>query len=301
MKIKIIITLLLIGIAESVLAYPITPRPLRKLIIESQFIVYADVIEIKSVDTDDHWNDTKAVLVLREILQGKIKNDTIEVSFRPGLICPAPASYEKGTKVLAFLDKHKKEYSTHALSYGSKTVDPEVFEIYKSRITEMQKILKIKNEDQKTTATINWLIDCALDVNTREDGIYELSPQSDFMSDYDQDKVTLIRKHELDDNQKSKLRQALFQIENLTYPDMGLIDLVVKNNDTEIIDFLIKHLKESDIENLWYKDYVMWRIAEFTNRDDLKEIVEKIEELDYMGKKRNDKATELAKRFIEKI
>ncbi len=301
MKIKILITLLLFGIAKSLFIYPITPRPLRKLIIESEYIVYADVIEIKSLKTNNNWNDTKAVLVLREILQGKIKNDTIEVFFSSGMICPAPAIYIKGAKVLAFLDKHKKRYSTHALSYGSKLINDEGFKIYKSRIIEMQNILKINNKDQKVKKTINWLIDCAVNPSTRWEGVYELSPQSDFMSYYDQDKRTFIRKYELNDNQKSKLRQAFFQIENLRYTDMGLIDLVVKNNDTELIDFLIKQLKESDLEKLWYKDFLMMRIAKFTNRDDLKEIVKKIEELDYMDKKRDDKANELAKKFIEKI
>lgn len=301
MRTKVIITILLIGIGQSLFAYPITPRPLRKLVMESEFVVYADVIEIKTIETNDHRSDTKAILALKEIIQGKIKNDTIDVFFTPNMICPSPARYEKGTTVLAFLDKMKKGYSTHALSYGSKTIDSVGFEVYKSRITEIQNILKLKNEDEQTKKTINWLINCAIEPTTRWEGIYELSPQSDFMSYYDQDKKTFISKYKLNDTQKSKLRQAFFTIDNLTYADMGLIDLVVKKNDSELIDFLIKKLKECDIEKMWYKDFLMTRIAEFTDRDDLRKIVKEIEMLDYMDKKREEKANQLAKEFIDKI
>ncbi len=301
MKTKIAFTFLLIGIVQNLFAYPITPRPLRKLVMESEYIVYADVIEIKTIDSDEDWLDAKATLVLREILQGKIKKDTIEVLFTPGLTCPSPARYEKGSTVLAFLDKYKKEYYTHALSYGSKSVTPKAFQIYKSRIIEMQNILKLKDEGEKTKKTINWLVDCAVNPVTRWEGVYELSPKSDFMSYYDQDKDTFSRRYELNENQKSKLRQAFFKIENLTYEDMGLIDLVVKKNDTELINFLIKELKKSDIEKLWYNGIIMKRIAEFTNRNDLKEIVNKIEKLDYWDEEIDVKANQLAKEFIEKI
>jgi hypothetical protein len=84
------------------------------------------------------------------------------------------------------------------------------------------------------------------------------------MSYYDQDKKTFVRKYELNENQKIRLRKAFFEIKNLSYSDMGLIDLIVKKNDTELINFLIKELKESDIEKMWYKDFLMVRVAEFT-------------------------------------
>ena len=301
MKINIVITILLIGLAQSVLAYPIQPRPLRKLVMESEYIVYADVIRIETMETEDHWNDTKAILVIKEILQGKIKNDTIEVLFTPGMICPAPAHYEKGTAVLAFLDKKKKRFSTHALSYGAKTMNKSAFEVYKKRILEIQHILSIKNGEEKNIKTIDWLISCAVNSDTRWEGIYELSPESDFMSYYDQDKETFIRKYGLNDNQKSRLREAFFKIEDLSYADLGLIDLVVNKNDDELLNFLIKKLKETEIEEMWYKDFLMARIAEFSDRDDLRKIVEEIGGLDYMDEKREEKANQLAKKFVEKL
>lgn len=301
MRIKAIVTTLLIGYAYTVFAYPISPMPLRKLVLESKYIVYADVIEIETLETDDHWYDAIAILVIKEILQGKIKNDTIDVYFSIGMICPAPAHYEKGTTVLAFLDKEKKGYSTHALSYGSKTLDELGYTSYKERIFEIQKILKIQNEQEKTTKTLDWLISCAVNPVTRWEGIYELSPQSDFMSYYDQDKETYQRKYILTEDQKSILREAFFSIIEFEYADIGLIDLVVKENDKELLDFLIKKLKESDIENLWYNDFLMVRIAEYSDRNDLKKIIRKIEKLNYMDEDVEEKANQLAKEFLEKI
>lgn len=268
---------------------------------ESEFIIYADVINIEKIESDDHWNDTKAVLVIKEIIQGKIENDTINVFFTPGMICPAPARYEEGTTVLAFLDKQKKDYVTHALSYGSKTIGTKAFEAYKSRIIELQNILKIKDEDEKAEQTIDWLVTCAVDSHTRWEGIYELSPKSDFMSYYDQDIGTYMREYDLTEIQKSKLREAFFKIDDLTYTDIGLVDLVVQKNDTELINFLIKELKEADIEDMWYLDYLMERIAKFTDRDDLRRIVKKLRNIDYMDKKRDEKTNQLAIEFIEKL
>ena len=145
MKLKVIITTLLlgIGILESTITYPISPRPLRKLVIESENIVYASVIAIEHCEKDDHWNDTKAILVIKEILQGSVKQDTIDVFFSKNMICPAPAHYEVGKSVLAFVNEYKKKsgYYTHALSYGSKTMNSNAFKSYKNRILEMQKIL----------------------------------------------------------------------------------------------------------------------------------------------------------------
>ncbi|MFV0531122.1 MAG: hypothetical protein ACK5MD_06750 [Flavobacteriales bacterium] len=301
MKIKFVLTIILIGFLQNIFTYPITPRPLRKLISESEIIVYANVINIETIESDNHWNDTKAILVIKEVLQGNIKNDTIEVYFTPFMICPTPAHYEKGTNVLAFLDKEKEKFITHALSYGSKTLETEGYEIYKERIIEMQKISKIKNEEDKTSKTIDWLISCATNKYTRWEGVYELSPQSDFMSFYDQDKETFVQKYTLNKNQKLQLRRAFFNIDDLTYADIGLIDLVVRENDKELVEFLIRKLKETAIEKLWYKNFLMARIAEFSDRDDLRKIVQEMEEIDFMDKKRDEKANQLAKKFIEKI
>lgn len=301
MKSKTVLTILFTVITQSLFAYPITPRPLRKLVIESEYIVYADVIRTETIKTEDPWSNTKAILAIRNILQGKIKQDTIEVFYTPGMICPAPARYEVGTTVLAFLDPYKEGFSTHALSYGSKTIDNHCFDIYKTRIIEIQNILKIQNKKSQTEQTINWLVSCVVNSCTRWEGTYELSPHSDFMSNYDRDEETFKQKYKLNDQQISALRDAFFKIESLNFSDMGLIDLIATKKDPELLKFLILKLKTADIEKMWFLDILMTKIAQISERDDLLHIVEKINDLDYFDSQKDEKEKQLLREFINQL
>lgn len=301
---KLLLSLLLIGIFQSAVAYPISPRPLRKLIAESENIVIACVLKSETMpDAKNSWENTRAVLLVREILQGKIKQDTIYVYYSSGMVCPAPATYIDGTNVIAFLDKQEKGlgYTTHALSYGSKTVDEKGLSIYKERITEMQTIQKIKNKKDRTEKTIEWLITCASYPETRWEGTYELSPESDFMSFYDQDKETFIKKYTLTNNQIEKLRNVFFSIDNLGYEDLGLLDLVKKKNDPEIVSFLIEKFKASKNEDLWFAEMYMERIAIYSNRKELIGIIEKMQQLDFFGSDYNEKKIQMINEFSSKM
>lgn len=299
-----ILALFMFGVTHHIVAYPISPRPLRKLIIESEHIVFANVVDIKEdVSGGDPFFSTKAILVINEILQGKIKTDTIHVFFSPGMVCPAPAEYEKGTKVLVFLDDWEQGsgYTTHALSYGSKRLDDLGYSIYRKRIKEMQEILKIKNDKEKIRSTIDWLVTCASHPKTRWEGLYELSPESDFMSYYDQNQDTFVKKYKLNNKQLQKLRKSFFAIDKIGYTDIPLIDLVVTENDKEALAFLVHQIKSIELESLWYKEFLFIRVAELTNRDDLRYIVSEMESLDFMDEKRDKKSIILAKEFIERL
>jgi hypothetical protein len=301
---KLLFLLFIVGIFQSAFAYPISPRPLRKLISESENIVIAYVLKSETMPAaKNHWESTRAVLVVREVLQGKIKEDTIYVYYSPGMICPAPATYMDGTTVIAFLDKQKKGdgYTTHSLSYGSKTLEEKGLLLYKERIKEMQAIQKIRTEEEKTEKTIEWLITCASYSETRWEGIYELSPESDFMSFYDQDRDTFTRKYALTKNQKERLRKIFFSIDYLDYNDLGLIDLVKKRNDPELVSFLIEKFKELKKEDLWYADMFMERIATYSDREELFEIIENIQQLDYMDSDYNEKKMQLTSEFLKRI
>lgn len=303
MKSKLFALVILLGVSHSLSAYPISPRPLRKLIIEAKYIAYATVVRIEETKVNDYWNDTKAILAIKEVLQGRIRSDTIEVFFTPFMICPAPAQYREGTSVLAFLRKAKKSdgYTTHALSYGAKTLDDSEYEIYKQRIIEMRHILRMDNNEIQTPRTIDWLLKCAINPVTRWEGVYELSPKSDFMSYYDQDKQTFVLKYRLNGTQKALLREVFFEIDELQYYDLALIDLIVEETDPELLEFLINKVKNTNTEKVWYRKFIFVRIAEVSNRDDLRMIVREMEELDYFDENRDEKENELARAFLEKI
>ncbi len=302
MKLRIIITILLMGIVQNVSSFPIQPQPLRKLIIESEYIIYADVIEIEKLEKDNFLSDSKAILVIRDILKGKIEKDTIKVPFYPSITCPAPPQYTKGTRVLAFLYKKEDKFLTNALSYGAKTLNQQEYQIYKKRISEFQHILTIKNQRRRIKKTTNWLVSCTINKTTHWEGIYELSPKSHFISFYEQKKDTTEQNFKLNARQKRKLRKILFTIKDLTNSDVGLIDLVMKKNDHKLLNLLIQHLEKTDIENIWWnKGFIMTRIAQLSNRDDLKKIIQKIEAIAYVEDKWEKKVNNLLKEFLQKM
>jgi hypothetical protein len=297
---RAIVSIILTALFKTVFAYPISPRPLRKLVMESEYIVYADVIAIKKNKNDDHWNDHTAVLEIREVLQGNIFKEQVKVQFTPYMICPAPARYTENTTVLAFLDKHKRNYTTHALSYGSKLVDSISYFSYKQRIKEMQEIITISNKKARQVKTVEWLIKCAVDSTTRWEGTYELSPKSDFMSNYD--RGTFISKDiELTRAQLDLLRQSLLQTKQLSYNDFGLIDLVEQENDKELLEFLVLQLKSTKIESIWFRKMLMERIANQTEKQELKCIVSELEDISYADDKKEEKEAKLCEEFMRHL
>ena len=73
MKNVIVIFLLLILLPNLSLAYPIEPRPLRKLVMESEYIVVGHVLENRSAkQKDNSWDRVIAKIMVIEVLQGII-------------------------------------------------------------------------------------------------------------------------------------------------------------------------------------------------------------------------------------
>jgi hypothetical protein len=297
---RVVLFLILMGIAVSAAAYPITPRPLRKLVLEAEVIVWADVLRIEDVNDSDDWISTKAILLIHENLQSSTNQDTIAVFFSPGMVCPAPAHYEAGTSVLAFLrrSENKGEYVTHALSYGSKTMSEADYQIYKQRIIEMQDIIEHTKGEENVTKTIDWLLRCALNPVTRWEGVYELSPQSDFMSYYDRDLDILVPRVPLTGEQKLLIRHALFSIDTLTYPDLGLVDLIASGKDIEVADFLVKQLGLQSAQTVWLRHELFIRILELSKREGLDELIRKYSELDYEDEEYDEKANSITQAFV---
>ncbi len=301
MKDRILLALIFIGIAAGTAAYPITPRPLRKLILEAEVIVWADVLRMDEVKDEDHWVSAKAILIVNETLQSHTRQDTIAVFFSPNMICPAPAHYEAGTQVLAFLRRleNKGEYATHALSYGSKTLNVNDYQVYKQRILEMHEIMKVKDGEEKVTQTIDWLLTCALNPATRWEGIYELSPQSDFMSYYDRDLDILVPKAPLTKQQKQLIRQALFSIDTLGYQDLGLFDLLAIDKDVEIADFLVEQLALKSPRTIWYRNELFIRVTFLSEKSELEQFIKSYEELDFADDAYAEKANGITDAFVE--
>ena len=305
---KIFSLLLITFFSTSLFAYPITPRPLRKLIIESENIVWAKVIETGSTKLSKKnvniWERDYALIQVNEILKGNLQQKTIKVYFCSGMICPAPGVFYEGEEVLTFIDKRDKAdgYEVHALSYGVKHgLSQSEYQLYRTRITEMQKLEDECDPRRKDEQILEWLVKCAEQPATRWEGVYELSPQSDFMSYYDRENS--IRKDIfLSTGQKQRLFNALFATDTLQYFDIPLVDIVNGINDSAILVFLKTGLLKIDKEYLWPAHDIMERIVRLTGNIELEKLSEEFSKIYYsFDEKEKKRASEILKEFINKM
>jgi len=299
-------------ISNFVHAYPISPNALKKLAADSQVIVVAQVESIdvgrseiiQDGDSIETVNElSQANLVVLDVLKGNPES-IITVEFNKRISCPAPASYQEGTKVLAFLDKKPlvNKYSTHARSYGAKTLNDVDLEIYVQRIEEIQQILQLKDKDEQRNETIEWLVKCAENKATRFEGLYDLYPQSELMSYYDRNEDTFTHKYKLTNNQKQRLRTVLLSIDKLDYGDFGLIDVVKESNDDELIQFLISQFGKYNVgqltrEKTYIIQYFMRYLSELTSNSDLADISQKYNRLYIFYEKEKEQVLDLVDEF----
>lgn len=284
MKTTIAAILLVLLQAQDLTAFPIPPRPLRQLVLESEYIVVGYVCKTYYTGRTDYYQDyirftpqKYAKVAVLERLQGNVKEDTIEIAYDPNWICPAPAMYYPKTFVVAFLYKEYNEYKTWALSYGSKTLTRHEVEIYKMRIGEMQDILREKDKEKQCRETVEWLVKCAENVATRWEGLFELMPGRPLISDYSV--VEQVKGHTfiLTPAHRARLKKALLATLELSSTDVELVDLVYKGNDKAIERLLLNNLKSMKERDYWYAVDFMYPLAE---RKSSKRINAIIEELD---------------------
>lgn len=290
-----------LAISTQLFAYPIDPRPLRMLIEESRYIVVGFVKEIVKTDPlpQSDWNTSKAIAIIevREVLQGKIRQTIIEVPFSLGISCPASPDYRDSTLVLVFLDKKDGVFYTHALSYGAKMLKTvEDLQLYKVRIEEMQLILKINNKKRRFEQTVEWLVKCAENLETRWDGTFELSPESDFMSFYKQSEL-LPFGSALTLQQKERLKTVLFeQYTSMNYADLGLVDLVHDMAPEAVDQLLLNSLRYAEETDLYFVEAYMERLLHRTNNERAVKIKEA-----YLEYRYNDLSYTMDLEKLEKI
>lgn len=179
MMIRTILFLMVLwsALIESAHGYPIPPRNLRGLVLDSELIVVANVVETEELkQKDDHWHDWKAGLQTTSVLKGAADSPSVSVYYTPNMLCPQPARYEKGRRVLAFLNPRKQGdgYTTYALSYGTKNLSAADLKVYVERINELLAIEKESDEDRRNGLTVEWMLKCAEHPATRWEGLHAL-------------------------------------------------------------------------------------------------------------------------------
>ncbi|NNT72411.1 hypothetical protein HKT18_09315 [Flavobacterium sp. IMCC34852] len=290
--------------AANAITYPISPRPLRMLVSESKHIIVGHVIKVekitRKINRKQSDTDTFAYIVVNERLQGSIKDDTIKIEFEPGMICPASDMYYENTDVLAFLDEENGKYATHALSYGSKTLDKEGIAIYKERIQEIQSILKVDNTIEQLKQTVEWLVKCAENHYTQWEGTFELSPDSHFMSFYSRSKAPDFELL-LSNDQKERLKTALIKSADQSYLDLGLVDLVYEGNENEIDALMLKNLKALvDEDYNWFASDYMQRLVHLNNSDEANKLIKDFDDV-IMDYDKDKKGKAIILKFISLI
>lgn len=294
----IYIILLLIGFTDPVSAFPISPKPLRQLVKESEFIVVGYVVKTydRKKDTGS-WGTRVASVAVLENLKGKVNDKTIEIFYSPDMVSPEPACYFDSTFVIAFLDIFKGSYVTHALSYGAKTLHKEEIEIYKKRIAEMQSILSYTDKEKQLAATVEWLVTCAENETTRWEGSFELSPESSPLSFYSRDKHEDFSSR-LTAEQKERLKKALLSSGKVL--DFGLADLVYKGNEKEIDLFLINRLRSLQEDNYWMAIDFMNRLKHKNNSEEMTVVLAEFDKVKFNFDKINEMKI-LMDRFIKLV
>jgi hypothetical protein len=288
---------LLVALGSTPSPYPIAPRPLRRLIEEAEFIVTARVREADAetaaeLRAGDPWGGGSVVLLdIERRIQGDPGADTI-AQINRGWICPAPAHYEPGTRVLAFLDRSDDgTFETHALSYGAKTLDEEGMAVYLDRIAEQLEIQRMPPGEERERAQIEWFVRCAEHPLTRWEGAYELAPRGDFMAHYDRDQPLQDPEH-VSEAQKIRLRDALLSARVFDAGERCLEELLVDDPDPRVLTWLVDRLRDvhEEVERDGYgtSNWLVERIARRDPRRPVRDLAAKFESMREYGSAGDD-------------
>lgn len=247
---NLLILLLILFCFQKNYSFPIPERTLKVLIEKNQFIIEGEVFRIDSITTENNDFFSIAKIKILKVLKGQIKNDTINIYFRPNMICPAPDSYQINEKVLCFIDTNfNKElggYYVPDLSYGKKTITSDyLINIYANRINEYLNILRIENQYKKDIETTEWLVKCAEIDITREDAV------SDLLKKYDYEKniKTTYYADFLTTSHKERLYNCFINLKNnLSYFDLSLL-IFTKGIDDKNILKILKYIAKNSHED----------------------------------------------------
>ena len=150
----------------------------------------------------------------------------------------------------------------------------------------MLKILSIQAEDQRFTATIEWLMECIETESTRDEGLRDLYPQSDFMRDFTKTHSPPYTDF-LSDEQKSRLKLIVFSSKKLKY-NFTILDLIYIGNENEVHNHLLWSLKTLDQQRIWMADDFMKRLLYKKRTPALENILKQFTDIKYEPEREED-------------
>jgi len=142
-------------------AYPIKPVYLLDHLEVCDAIIYGDVAyySYENINRENPWygDGYQAHVKTNEVLRGADNMEFYPIFYSPNMICPNPAQYKEGEKVLAFLKSMEGSFVTNGLSYGTKYFDSNhEYQIYKKRI---QSFYNIPIDNRYSHSKLQWILE----------------------------------------------------------------------------------------------------------------------------------------------
>ena len=282
---------------------PPPPVPLRQLVPNSENILIGRILSLQEITVDNQYQRTQAEFEVHQVLKGKIKSKTISLFMDPWAQQVIDGSTSDEGRMLIFINLSQvdgKLYYPTAYQDSYKMMDEAGLRIYRQRIKELQGINTLKDETRRNQLTVDWLINCASNRYTYWEGVYDLGPSGHFLEYYDYEKEQAITRVELSATQKQKIRAIILKQTRFSYLELGLINTILEGPDPEILGLLVKNLKSTKTEDLYFQQFLMRQIAFMTQR---KELLEAMVQLDSIGfvDDYEEKVIVIAKDFLNKI
>ena len=282
---------------------PPPPTPLRQLVNHSETIVIGQVRSVQEF-TEEFYNGMKVTLDVEQVIQGKLKTETIDVYMDIWSTSYKEQDGLDGSRLMAFINPSEEFQSVYfPTSYqnGYKFLNDSAMKTYQRRIKELQAINALNNEKRREELTVDWLIRCAENPDTRWEGSSELAPFSNYMNVFDEEKNEFIKKIQLSDSQKLRIENIILNSSDLSYIEMELIDAISGWNNTKIYQWIKQNLKTVAPQLLYQKQFLMHRLAIETQRDELIEIISKFAEISFENdeEKWQKEMNEMAYKFVE--
>ena len=262
---------------------PPPPMPLRQLVSNSENILIGRVLSVQQ-NTINDIGGLQAEFEVHQVLQGKIKTKTIFLFMDPWTQQRMNDKITDGGRMLVFLNLPKNTqglYFPSAYQSSYKILDEAGLNAYRQRIKEVQAIQALKDEKRRDQLTINWLISCTENPYTHWEGAYELALHSSFLGYYDEEKGDFVARIVLSESQKLRIRTMFLGLTEIQGTDLFLIDTIAGWEDIEIRYLLVNYLKSVDSKLLYQHQNLMYRIETMTQREDLRETLEKLRNLKF--------------------
>jgi hypothetical protein len=275
------------------------PQTLRALYRQSENIVVARIGKPVQARKKSNDNLMKTALEITSTIKGGGKKTTIYVyHYGWGEDPKFPGGFTNGDTVLAFLKERNDGdgYEVIDTSSGVKKLSEADLSIYLQRIEELAAIPPKAKPDM--AAIVEWLVRCAEQPATRWEGTYELAtsvgqvgndandadevsveavePDSKSGQQADEPAATCNKAGSdsnfaarLTDQQKGRLKAALFNTAEMKESDLQLVELVKSWKDEQLVPYLVSQLRRIEAAPPRMAQQVMTIIAELLRDEEV--------------------------------